>query len=200
MSYGAETFVVNGVEQFLCSKHKLEFCDPCIVDFRDINKNLRDDAKIEQLIACNASGCVTEATMKCARCEIARYCSRECQKKHWKAGHKQECVKAEEKFFQFRKTKQRVKVHGIGTVCKLKRENIEELREEGTNFTEEELCCKIMGYDENGGNSEELVRMTSLDEADPPEYLICYLSTPTQKEWMTCEAFHEKYTDVIETY
>ena len=57
-----------------------------------------------------------------------------------------------------------------------------------------------MGYDENGGNAEELVRMTSLDETDPPEYLICYLSSPTQKEWMTCEAFHEKYTDVIETY
>jgi hypothetical protein len=27
----------------------------------------------------------------CTRCKVARYCSKDCQKTHWKAGHKDEC-------------------------------------------------------------------------------------------------------------
>lgn len=30
-------------------------------------------------------------TLKCSKCKRARYCSRECQKSHWKAGHKKTC-------------------------------------------------------------------------------------------------------------
>lgn len=30
--------------------------------------------------------------MKCARCQMKWYCSRECQKAHWKKGHKLYCV------------------------------------------------------------------------------------------------------------
>ena len=30
---------------------------------------------------------------KCARCKAVRYCSRDCQRAHWKNGHKQECGK-----------------------------------------------------------------------------------------------------------
>jgi radical SAM protein with 4Fe4S-binding SPASM domain len=30
---------------------------------------------------------------KCARCQYAKYCSRACQKRHWKAGHQHECKK-----------------------------------------------------------------------------------------------------------
>ena len=32
------------------------------------------------------------ALLRCSRCLAARYCSRECQRSHWKAGHKQVCV------------------------------------------------------------------------------------------------------------
>ena len=28
---------------------------------------------------------------KCGRCEKAYYCSKDCQKKHWKSGHKRNC-------------------------------------------------------------------------------------------------------------
>ena len=33
----------------------------------------------------------------CSRCDVTRYCSKDCQKKHWKEGHKKECVAKEEK-------------------------------------------------------------------------------------------------------
>ena len=32
----------------------------------------------------------------CARCKTATYCSKDCQTKAWKAGHKRECVAAEQ--------------------------------------------------------------------------------------------------------
>lgn len=35
---------------------------------------------------CNAPGCFNQATIKCGRCRIARYCSKECQKNDW-VGH-----------------------------------------------------------------------------------------------------------------
>ena len=33
------------------------------------------------------------ATKAYSRCKESRYCSKECQTKHWKAGHKHKCVK-----------------------------------------------------------------------------------------------------------
>ena len=43
------------------------------------------------------SHCSTQASesnhlMTCARCKSAFYCSRNCQRAHWKAGHKKICV------------------------------------------------------------------------------------------------------------
>ena len=29
--------------------------------------------------------------LKCSRCKRVRYCGRECQRAHWRAGHKAEC-------------------------------------------------------------------------------------------------------------
>jgi len=40
---------------------------------------------------CDGPGCSEAAPSKCRRCGLAAYCSRECQKKHWKSGHKQVC-------------------------------------------------------------------------------------------------------------
>lgn len=44
--------------------------------------------------ACAREGCdaVAEKMSKCGSCECVRYCSRECQKAAWKAGHKDHCV------------------------------------------------------------------------------------------------------------
>jgi hypothetical protein len=35
--------------------------------------------------------CEAPAHLRCSRCKEARYCSAECQRRHWKAGHKTEC-------------------------------------------------------------------------------------------------------------
>ena len=32
------------------------------------------------------------ANLKCARCGLVAYCSKDCQRAHWKANHKQFCV------------------------------------------------------------------------------------------------------------
>lgn len=48
------------------------------------------------IIVCSAPGCyeVTDrdcVMRQCGRCRLSRYCSRECQKAHWKYGHKKWC-------------------------------------------------------------------------------------------------------------
>jgi hypothetical protein len=43
---------------------------------------------------CEACGQVG-ADKRCSRCMGSVYCSIECQRKHWKAGHKHKCAKAE---------------------------------------------------------------------------------------------------------
>jgi len=37
--------------------------------------------------------CLSEKMKQCVRCKAAWYCGRECQVKHWKDGHKTECIK-----------------------------------------------------------------------------------------------------------
>ena len=39
---------------------------------------------------------------KCVRCKVTSYCSKPCQTAHWKAGHKLQCVRPEERTFQAR--------------------------------------------------------------------------------------------------
>ena len=38
---------------------------------------------------------LAETLNRCAKCKLYRYCGKECQVKHWKAGHKKDCVKAD---------------------------------------------------------------------------------------------------------
>jgi hypothetical protein len=48
------------------------------------------------VIACGGCGVERNADVKfftCSQCLEAKYCSKECQKKHWKRGHKLDCVK-----------------------------------------------------------------------------------------------------------
>lgn len=47
--------------------------------------------------SCNATMAKGIDLKSCARCKVTYYCSRECQKNHWKAGHKLVCRPATEK-------------------------------------------------------------------------------------------------------
>lgn len=40
--------------------------------------------------------CTEPASNGCSRCKIVKYCSRECQRRHWKACHKASCERARE--------------------------------------------------------------------------------------------------------
>ena len=60
----------------------------------DCGKELSLKAECLARAGCAAAGCASEeAGSVCARCEVARYCSRECQRSDWKV-HKLECTAA----------------------------------------------------------------------------------------------------------
>src|SRR5947207_8858165 len=40
---------------------------------------------------CHLEGCTNDGTMKCSRCNTAKYCSKECQVAHWRQTHKRTC-------------------------------------------------------------------------------------------------------------
>ena len=51
------------------------------------------DARMTECTNCSSSSALgAKGLLRCSRCLAARYCSRECQRSHWKAGHKQVCV------------------------------------------------------------------------------------------------------------
>ena len=51
--------------------------------------NARDKAARRRI--CDGPNCSNTAPFKCNRCGLVSYCSRECQSRHWKQGHKQLC-------------------------------------------------------------------------------------------------------------
>ena len=60
----------------------------------DNGKELSLKAECVARAGCAAAGCASEeASSVCSRCQVVRYCSRECQLADWKA-HKPACVAA----------------------------------------------------------------------------------------------------------
>jgi hypothetical protein len=54
---------------------------------------LKIQAKQASIVPTPCLVCGEEAKSVCSRCESAWYCGEDCQKKHWKSGHKKECKK-----------------------------------------------------------------------------------------------------------
>ena len=79
----------KGLSSILCS-------DDCIRSAIKISKMIGNILKKEDEIdniQFKCSGCSKMGSnyMKCGKCRIKRYCSKECQIADWKAGHKKEC-------------------------------------------------------------------------------------------------------------
>ena len=59
--------------------------------------HIQEELKKGQCSGCGHARRLQEKFRACSRCNVTRYCSKECQKKHWKEGHKKECVAKEER-------------------------------------------------------------------------------------------------------
>lgn len=51
---------------------------------------LLESVQVAVGVCASCGGCITAL---CSNCKIVGYCSKKCQKKHWKAGHKIKCAK-----------------------------------------------------------------------------------------------------------
>ncbi len=54
--------------------------------FTEFDRNM---AKFDPRTMC--AWCSKTSSSVCTRCKESKYCSKDCQKKHWKAGHKSVC-------------------------------------------------------------------------------------------------------------
>lgn len=59
-----------------------------IIEEADIQKEVAE----QTLEKCGSCGLPKPDMKKCSRCKKVVYCSKECQLKDWKAGHKHVCV------------------------------------------------------------------------------------------------------------
>jgi hypothetical protein len=56
------------------------------------NNCIRAPTKLQVCAWCSSKGSASISLYKCTRCRMVCYCSRECQLKSWKAGHKEACI------------------------------------------------------------------------------------------------------------
>jgi len=56
------------------------------------------NGNVEGGIKLKCSACGAESVTRCGSCLKAAYCSKSCQSKDWKEGHKNECIALETKF------------------------------------------------------------------------------------------------------
>jgi len=54
-------------------------------------------AKVAKVNEHECSNCMAPGSSICGRCGVASYCSRECQKAHWKESHKDRCILIEDR-------------------------------------------------------------------------------------------------------
>ncbi|KZT33526.1 hypothetical protein SISSUDRAFT_405564 [Sistotremastrum suecicum HHB10207 ss-3] len=66
--------------------------DQHVVDEAQLPQSLLRAVGYRQQHRCTTCGRGSLGLRKCARCGKAKYCDKKCQQRHWKAGHKDECI------------------------------------------------------------------------------------------------------------
>jgi hypothetical protein len=97
----------------------------------------KDDTDVQANAGCSVCG-KSPATKKCSRCKVARYCTVECQKAHWTAGHKEECSTepGDTKVREFTTSRTRIKAVVVAA---------EKIQESIDNKTEPSLLEQYLG-------------------------------------------------------
>ena len=62
-----------------------------------MKRSQKSSIRVNRRMKCSNPFCAKIETKigeykKCSQCEVAKYCSKKCQRKHWKKGHKKECL------------------------------------------------------------------------------------------------------------
>ncbi|GFH50004.1 peptidase C19, ubiquitin carboxyl-terminal hydrolase 2 [Chaetoceros tenuissimus] len=70
-------------------------------------QDMRKIPEVPDYPSCDYCGEEFAGKLFCSQCRSAYYCSKECQKKHWKApnGHKANCLKMEERYAKPRRNR-----------------------------------------------------------------------------------------------
>lgn len=67
---------------------------------RDVQEDILGKARADLVVGadrCQNMGCANAGVKRCARCKVARYCSKWCQHKDWTERHRASCVETTEK-------------------------------------------------------------------------------------------------------
>ena len=78
-------------EEFRTSKAAA--CEKYRADASELIERLENQGKKSCANCKRDAQCFSRKMKRCTRCKAAWYCGRECQLKHWKDGHKIDCVK-----------------------------------------------------------------------------------------------------------
>ena len=167
---------------------------------------------------CAANGCLKKGASACSACRSVSYCSKECQKAHWKE-HKQTCraaaaggggggdgrlaagaggasaparASSSEQTFT-NSCGSIIQVHEIGSRCRMSAERQNLLAREGKTFADpREITLLILAYNEIPKECEDAVM------CGVPEYICCYEHEPNERFGVPAEDVHQDYSDVLE--
>lgn len=80
-----------GLCKFACGEIYTMLKVKMIANFKETVWKESSTFEIQHCTCCGRMGSEDVILMKCSACKAVVYCTRECQKKDWKAGHKQKC-------------------------------------------------------------------------------------------------------------
>jgi hypothetical protein len=122
---------------------------------RDVREDILDKARAELVVGadrCQNMGCAKAGVKRCARCKVARYCSKECQHEDWTERHRASCVETTEtKTKKTKKTNARTSAVVDGVVAQMLGFNVGAPGEMRTSRVSAQAFMENVGAGKSGG-------------------------------------------------